>query len=327
MMIIKLLHAYKDTLAIVSKDNIITYKELYQLASKFENLFTEKNLIFHICTNTIGSIAGYVALINSEQTVAMIDGDISKSSLEKLMNTYLPEYICMPADMYEEFVEYEAVVKFYDYILVRTNYNVSGCIDKDLALLLSTSGSLSDNKYVRISYKNVLSNANAIIEYLKITQSDKTITTLPMSYTYGLSIINSYLLAGATIVVTDYKIYQKEFWEIVRRQSVTSISGVPYMYEMLEKFGFMNMVIPSLKTLTQAGGKLSIELQKKYAGYSQGNGIDFYIMYGQTEATARMAYLPCEKIDLKLGSIGIPIPGGKITLEDVNGNEIIAAGV
>lgn len=233
----------------------------------------------------------------------------------------------MPADMYEEFGEYETVVKFYDYILVRTNYNASCCIDKDLALLLSTSGSLSDNKYVRISYKNMMSNANAIIEYLKITQSDRTITTLPMSYTYGLSIINSYLLAGATIVVTDYKLYQKEFWELVRSQNVTSISGVPYMYEMLEKFGFMNMEIPSLKTLTQAGGKLSIELQKKYAEYSQRNGIDFYIMYGQTEATARMAYLPCEKIKIKLGSIGIPIPGGKIVLENEKGEEIIEAEV
>lgn len=325
--IFKVLQVYKERPAIVSKDNIITYKEIYQVASKFDHLFTEKNLIFHICTNTIGSIAGYVALINSGQTVAMIDDAISKSSLGKLMNTYLPEYICMSADMYDEFGEYKAVVKIYDYIMVKTNYNASCCIDEDLVLLLSTSGSLSDNKYVRIAYKNMMSNANAIIEYLKITQSDRTITTLPMSYTYGLSIINSYLLAGATIVVTDYKLYQKEFWELVRSQNVTSISGVPYMYEMLEKFGFMNMAIPSLKTLTQAGGKLSIELQKKYAEYSQRNGIDFYIMYGQTEATARMAYLPCEKIKIKLGSIGIPIPGGKIILENEKGEEIIEAEV
>ena len=110
-MIFKTLHAYKDTPAIVSRDNIIMYKEIYQVTSEFEHLFTEKNLIFHICTNTIGVIVGYVSFIHNEQVVVMLDSAVSREYVGKLLNVYLPEYIYLPEKIYHIYDEYDVVMQ------------------------------------------------------------------------------------------------------------------------------------------------------------------------------------------------------------------------
>jgi len=143
-----------------------------------------------------------------------------------------------------------------------------------------------------------------------------------MSYTYGLSIINSHLWEGASIILTQKALVQKEFWHQFKEYGATSFGGVPYIYEMLEKLRFFRMDLPVLRTMTQAGGKLSPELHRRFAEYAQTNGKKFIVMYGQTEATARMSYLPAEKSLEKYGSMGIAIPGGEFSLIDVDGNVI-----
>ena len=169
---------------------------------------------------------------------------------------------------------------------------------------------------------NVLDNAKSIKQYLELSEVERPITTLPMNYTYGLSIINSHFLAGACILVTDKGIMQKEFWEFFKTEKATSFGGVPYTYEMLDHLRFYKMSLPSLRTMTQAGGKLLPELHEKFARYSEEQGKRFVVMYGQCEATARMGYLPPSDAVRKKGSMGIAIPGGKFYLIDANGNEI-----
>ena len=144
-----------------------------------------------------------------------------------------------------------------------------------------------------------------------------------MNYTYGLSIINSHLLVGATILVTNKSLVQKEFWRFFKEMEATSFGGVPYTYEVLERIRFMRMELPKLTTMTQAGGKLIPELHEKFARFADENGKKFVVMYGQCEATARMGYLPPEKAIEKKGSMGIAIPGGKFYLIDPEGNAII----
>ena len=161
-----------------------------------------------------------------------------------------------------------------------------------------------------------------LAEYLEITDAERPITTLPMNYTYGLSVINSHLLKGATTLLTNKGLMQKEFWDFFKEQQATSIAGVPYTYEMLKRLRFFRMELPSLKTLTQAGGKLSPELHREFAEYAIENGKRFVVMYGQTEATARMSYLPWQKTLEKCGSMGIAIPGGRFDLIDEDGNII-----
>ena len=148
-----------------------------------------------------------------------------------------------------------------------------------------------------------------------------------MNYTYGLSIINSHLLVGASILVTNKGLMQKEFWNFFKKAGATSFGGVPYTYEMLDKLRFYRMDLPTLRYMTQAGGKLTVELHKKFAEYARDNGKKFIVMYGQCEATARMGYLPADKALDKIGSMGIAIPGGRLFITDVDGNEIEDADV
>ncbi|UJF34783.1 AMP-binding protein [Paenibacillus hexagrammi] len=162
---------------------------------------------------------------------------------------------------------------------------------------------------------------------MELNESERPITTLPMNYVYGLSVINSHLYVGATILLIGHSIIKKDFWDFFKKHQATSISGVPYTYEMLRTLRFFDMELPSLRYFTQAGGKLRAEQVAQYAEYSRKKSIRFFVMYGQTEATARMSYLPPEYNSAKSGSIGVAIPGGKLYLRDVEGRQITAAGV
>ena len=192
----------------------------------------------------------------------------------------------------------------------------------DLALLLTTSGSTGSPKLVRLTKENLLANANSIVEYLKINSLERPVTSLPMHYSYGLSVINSHLISGATLLLTNFSIVQKEFWAFVREQKASSIAGVPYTYEMLKMLRFFTMKLPDLKTLTQAGGKLSAANIAEYAAKCKAADKQFIVMYGQTEATARMSYLPFEFAEQHSASIGIPIPGGAFSIMDNDGSMI-----
>ena len=191
-----------------------------------------------------------------------------------------------------------------------------------LSLIHISSGSTGSPKFVRQSYKNIEVNTRQIAEYLELDQEERAITTLPMNYTYGLSIINSHLLVGAEILLTDKTMMERGFWSFMKEQKATSFGGVPYTYEMLDKLRFFRMDLPDLKTMTQAGGKLIPELHKKFAEYAAEKGKRFIVMYGQCEATARMGYLPADKAVEKCGSMGIAIPGGVFHLIDVNGEAV-----
>ena len=185
----------------------------------------------------------------------------------------------------------------------------------DLALLLSTSGSTGSPKLVRLSHRNLLSNARAIASYLGVQASDVAATTLPVHYCYGLSVVHSHLVAGATVHLTDRSVTDAEFWEEARAAGVTTFPGVPHTFEMLDALGFTGAELPALRYLTQAGGKLAPDAVRRHAQRGAANGWDLVVMYGATEATARMAFLPPHLAEVAPETIGIPIPGGSITVE------------
>ncbi len=195
-------------------------------------------------------------------------------------------------------------------------------VNDELALLLTTSGSTGSSKMVRISYKNLESNTKNISQYLGITDKSKAITALPMNYTYGLSVINTHLYKRATIIATESMIYSGDFWKCFKKYDVTSLAGVPYTYQLLRKIGFKNMNFPALKTLMVAGGKISLEDERYYIDYAIENEKEFIVMYGQTEATARISYRPVKMMKRKVESIGIAIPKGTMWIEDSTGNRI-----
>ena len=221
--------------------------------------------------------------------------------------------------------EFPDCITEYDtlgYALMKTKDVHAFALHDDLALLLTTSGSTGSPKLVRQTYNNILANTKSIVEYLQLDATERPITTLQMNYTYGLSIINTHMWVGASIILTKKNLMQQEFWQQFKAYGATSFGGVPYTYEMLERLRFFRMDLPSLRTMTQAGGKLPPESHRRFAEYAVETGRHFVVMYGQTEATARMSYLPWQKSLEKYGSMGVAIPGGKFCIIDVDGKEI-----
>jgi acyl-coenzyme A synthetase/AMP-(fatty) acid ligase len=189
----------------------------------------------------------------------------------------------------------------------------------DLALLLSTSGSTGSPKLVRLSHENLLANARSIAQYLELGPPDCGITSLPLHYCYGLSILHSHLVVGASVALTDGSVVDAEFAATMRRHHVTSLAGVPHTFAMLDRAGPESVHVPSLRRLTQAGGRMDPTSVERWIDRAEQWGAAFVVMYGQTEATARMAYLPPEIGRRRPGAIGRAIPGGELALRPVEG--------
>ena len=274
---------YSSRLAIIADDGTrLTYDELAERVAARAKELQEGILQFCLCKNTIESIVEYLACLEAGAPVVLLDATKDAETIENLRQIYRPgKTKCHP----------------------------------NLALCLTTSGSTGSPKLVRLTKRNIIANAESIAEYLQIDENERPITMLPMYYSYGLSIINSHLLKGATILLTDKTYAQREFWNFLKENEATSMSGVPYTWELLRRLRFMRMDLPSVKTMTQAGGKLNAEIAKEYIQWAKSQGKHFIVMYGQTEATARMSYLPWERAEEKYASIGVAIPGGEFSLE------------
>lgn len=317
------LKKFTDNTALLDEYGVrLSYVDLDTEGGKLADAAGKRCLVFCLCRNEIGSVLGYTAFMNNGIVPVLLNSHLEEALLNNLLDTYEPAYLWIPKDQSTQFTEMLTVYEAYGYKLLKTGYSKEYPLYDELALLLTTSGSTGSPKFVRQSYTNVLDNAKSIVKYLALDETEKPITTLPMNYTYGLSIINSHLLVGATILVTEKGLMQKEFWSFFKEAEATSFGGVPYTYEMLDRLRFYRMELPSLRTMTQAGGKILPELHEKFAKYAEEKGKKFIVMYGQCEATARMGYLPAEKAVEKKGSMGIVIPGGIFHLIGSDGRDI-----
>lgn len=297
----------------------ITYGLLLATADAIGREIKTRSLVFQLCSNTSDSVAGYLGLLRANHVPLLLSSSIDDVLLENLLQTYRPAFVFLPAG--RKGIPGSEVHRSGEYALVKTGFAVDYSLADELALLLTTSGSTGSPKLVRLSHKNLRSNAEAIAEYLRIAAEDRPITVLPMSYSFGLSILNSHFIRGASLLVTEKTLMEKTFWESARNGGVTSLSGVPYVFEMLKRLRFDPAKYSRLRYLAQAGGRLRPELCAEFAQLCDKRGIEFFVMYGQTEATARMTYLPPSLAAKKPGSIGIAIPGGKLRLEDAVNDE------
>ena len=306
-------------IALVASGKTLTYQEMVLEAHHIAERVVPRSVVLFVASNTEESLLAYVGFIRHGVVPLMVNEGMDSATCSELLNAYQPEYLWCPHDY-----PYRGTTawNYGNYRLWKTGHESKTALYDDLALLLSTSGSTGSQKYVRLSYDNLTSNAEAIASYLAIKESNRAITTLPFSYSYGLSIINSHLISGASLVLTEKTLFDREFWDLVRNHEVTTFGGVPYTYSMLKRLRFERMDLPSLRYLTQAGGGLSKELQVEFAEICRAKGMDFIVMYGQTEGTARLSYLPPEYAQTKLGSVGHAIPGGRLFLLDTSGAEI-----
>lgn len=296
---------FGDTPALLAAGRTITYAELADRVSRFGRLLgTGRRLVALAAANDVESLVAYLGAMAYGHPLILLPAD-KPAALDSLVAAYDPDVVVTSSGG-------QCVVD-------ERRSGSAHELHPDLALLLSTSGSTGSPKLVRLSHANLQSNAESIASYLGITGSDRAATTLPMSYCYGLSVINSHLLRGAGLVLTGLSVVDPCFWESFRREGATSFAAVPYTFELLERVGFAEMDLPNLRYITQAGGRLAPESVRSYAELGCRKGWDLFVMYGQTEATARMAYLPPDLAASHPGAIGVPVPGGSFRLEHVPG--------
>jgi acyl-CoA synthetase (AMP-forming)/AMP-acid ligase II len=300
-----------------------SYSELRADVARFQNALPRverRSLGLIICTNEYNCLAAYLAALNENSAVILLDSALNESLLREFVLTYHPDWI-FAADSKVDLTDYRASASEQPRLL-ENRYPQPIQVHSDLALLLTTSGSTGSPKLVRLTLRNLAANAESIAQYLQLSSSERPITSLPMSYSYGLSVINSHLQVGASIVLTDDGILQKGFWDALDRFGCTSFAGVPYTYQMLLQMGLLSKKGTSIRTLTQAGGRLDESNIRKMYDLARTRGWKFFVMYGQTEATARISYVPVEELSEKIGSVGIAIPNGSLKLDDVTGELI-----
>ncbi|MFD1056176.1 AMP-binding protein [Terrabacter terrigena] len=285
--------------AVTLADRVVSREELRVLVDDAGRaLAGTRRLVLVAMQNRLDCLVAYLAALRQGHAVLLAAGD-RPDVLEGLRAAWNPD------------VEISAEGA----VLVHRD-EPAAPLHPDLALLLSTSGSTGSPKLVRLSWDNLTANAEQIAEFLQIRETDCAATTLPLHYCYGLSVLHSHLSRGAGIALTDLSVVDECFWDLARRADVTSLAGVPWTFEMLERSSFSGLDLPRLRYVTQAGGRLDPDRVRHWAQLGRESGWDFFVMYGQTEATARMAYLPPDLALSSPGSIGVPVPGGALEVVD-----------
>ena len=308
----------RNKVAIIDdKGRNVTYGEICDFIVEFAQHLPYRTLFFILSENKIGSLLGYTASLSNRIVPLILSAATEESLYVHLLEVYKPEYLWVPNLMAER-KGFTPIFSAWDYVLVKTGCPSVPLFD-DLSLLLPTSGSTGSPKLVRHSYRNIEANADNVRRLFELDGTEKAMAILPMHYTMGLSVITSHLYAGSTLLLSGRSLLDKGFWDMLKE--ATSFTGVPYSYEILAKMRFNRMDLPNLKVITQGGGKLTEELFKMLAQYAYDNGKKFIATYGQSECTARMAYLPAELALEKTCSIGFAEPGGQLSIVDENGNE------
>ena len=301
-----------ESIAIIERGITKTYKDLNEDIKQIEALLIPRATIILLCNNSYECLLIYLSCLRKGSIPLLLSDNVCESHLNEYIKRYLPKYVFSP-NIINHQKNNLSFLKTY-FIYKYSNHNLIK--NKELILLLTTSGSTGNPKVVKVSKKNLISNTISICKYLNLSKKERHITILPMNYTFGLSCINTFLYSGGSIILNSDAITTKGFWINLEKYKPTFFSGVPYTYEILSKYFLEKLSKSSIRVFTQAGGKLGNQFLEKFIKFSDENDKEFIVMYGQTEATARMSYLPYSKLKEKIGSIGKAIPGGNFSLRN-----------
>ena len=291
-----------------------TYGQLRERAAALP--LPSPGLVLVKTTNSVDVISTYVACFLAGVPIALIDQSVTDEVVASLVETYRPIAV----------VNHAAVLHGYSPpvgsggTMWQHREGPAAPTHPDLAVMLATSGSTGSPKFVKLSRSAVVSNARSIAEGLGVRDEHRAITSLPFSYSYGLSVINSHLAVGASTAVTDAAVVTKDFWNLVRNERVSTIAGVPTTYKMLRQMRWDASDLPHLEYVTQAGGRLPDPDRLHFLDTLARVGKDFVVMYGQTEATARITIAPTELLREHLSTAGRAIPGGQLTISSEAGS-------
>ncbi|MBD9372991.1 AMP-binding protein [Rhizobium sp. ARZ01] len=289
----------------------ITYTELANaIALRMRQFGADKKVIAIEAEHSEHAIVSYLAALEMGHAVAMLPPATCSLS-EEFSLAFEPDLCCRRVG--ERWTVVEALPQ------PRVAHRE---LHPDLALLLLTSGSTGGAKAVRLSRANIDANAASIAQYLGLSSTDRACLVLPLHYSYGLSVLHSHLAVGASLYFPQRSILSEGFLDELAVQECTNFPGVPYSYELLESVGFRERSFPKLRLMTVAGGRLPPDTVRLYNRYMRAQDGVFFVMYGQTEATARIAYVPPALLEGNEDCIGIAVPDGSLSLENAEGEEI-----
>lgn len=297
----------------------ISYTELISEINRVKNYIDQRSIVFCLTDNNIESVIAYISTIEADAVPLLLSAEIDNILLDRLIEEYKPQYIISRCNN-ENFYKYKKMFDFFTFSVYKTE-NSQYKINENLQLLLTTSGSTGSPKLVRHKKGNIESNSLNIAMSFGWDENEIGLMNLPLSYTMGLSTINTHLFLGATCVMTNASPISKKYWDLLENKKITNIVGVPFSFELLDKLKFTKYNFPFLKSICQGGGKLSKELFDKIASYALKQDIKFFATYGATETTARMTFLDPDKAIKKTQSIGKAMPLGITYLTDTKENK------
>ncbi|MBN1251583.1 MAG: AMP-binding protein [Bacteroidales bacterium] len=321
---------------LLNKNEQISYSELFNktisLSEFLKSEIGENNNIILFSTNSLFFIISYLAIIKSGNICVPINPVSKEQVINFVISETNPKLIFLQKRFIEKFNEFKIeIISDNDFELKTQNKNnkdqkennITVNFDKErLAEIIYTSGSTAFPKGVMLSHKNLIANTESIIKYLKLTDKDTMLVVLPFYYCYGLSLLHTHLKVGGSIVLNNTFMLIGSVINNLKDYKCTGFAGVPSHFQILlrKSDSFKNTELPDLKYVTQAGGKLHTVFISEFTDNFKNT--KFYVMYGQTEATARLSYLPYEDLNKKLGSIGKAIPNVKLQIVDEYGNEV-----
>jgi acyl-CoA synthetase (AMP-forming)/AMP-acid ligase II len=283
--------------------------------------FPAKALGFHFAFNDGDSLIAYLAAIEAGHAVVMLNPELDPSLKSRLIGLFRPDFIIAPISHPPEGIrpdgpEYSiATSPHASQLLLRSQEPQQYPIHPDLTLLISTSGSTGSPKLVRLSWRNLETNARQINQAVRIGERDSAMVTAPIFNGYGQSVVHTHLLSGGSFVLTRERMFSRKFWDFVNDGECNSIGGTPYFYQLLDRLDLDSPAAARLTKFVQTGGRLPKHLVRKFHLAAAKRGGVLHLMYGQAEATARITGLPPEFLPTAASSVGLTLPEGRLSVE------------
>lgn len=311
---------------VLGRSHVLSYSMLIEgvlkLAAWLNEELGEKENIALLMPNSHHSVMAYLAIMKSGNVVVPLNPAIEKDSFDEIISRCDAKLVIAANQIIKRLQPQISMLlneTDLDRIIVNESavqWHNSSTQSSDLAQIIFTSGSTASPKGVMISHQNIIANTSSIIEYLELTEDDIIEIVLPFFYCYGLSLLHTHLKVGGSIVLNNTFIFLNSVMDDLETYRCTGFAGVPSHFQILlrKSDSFKKRLLPHLKYVTQAGGKLHSTFIKEFCDNRPDT--KFFVMYGQTEATARLSYLPPDRLTDKLGSLGKGIPN--VELKVVN---------
>jgi acyl-CoA synthetase (AMP-forming)/AMP-acid ligase II len=307
-----------DAAFLVDEERTRSYSDVFRLG---DALFvgSPRSVAVLLCDRSVATVAAYLGALRRGVVPLLLDGRTKALVLARTIEAYAPRYVL--ADPSVAPPGYAPARQIGAKSLFERVDPGDHPFHEKLALLIPTSGSTGDPKCVRITGANIEACTRSVVAYLGMTPDRVTVSLLPFHYSYGLSVLHNTAFVRGSMVLTEQSILERSLWQRIEDSGVTDMAGVPFTFETLRRIRLSEQILANLVCVTQAGGALAPRLTRHFWEYFSGHGVRYFTMYGQTEAAPRISYVPPDRAMEKLGSVGIPIPGGRVAIvEGVTGS-------